>query len=160
MVAEIANGPFHRLCRTRPAVNTRSGLLMAAMLTLVGAEAVVADPTRDAILDAYARQATSEPAGFEGFSAASGERLYLGPHAGGNPQTPACAACHGPDPRSPGRHVRTGRPIAPMAVSADPRRFTDAADVDKRFARDCPNVLGRPCTAAEKGDFITFLAGR
>lgn len=142
-------------------MRTRSRLMLAAVASFVGAAAAVAaDPARDAILAAYARQATNETAGFAGFSAARGERLYLGPHAGGNPQTPACAACHGPDPRSPGRHVRTGRPIAPMAVSADPRRFTDAADVDKRFARDCPNVLGRPCTAAEKGDFITFLAGR
>jgi hypothetical protein len=139
----------------------RRTLLLAALIPLAGAAAAVAaDPARDAILDTYAREATNETAGFAGFSAARGERLYLGPHAGGDPQTPACAACHGLDPRSLGRHVRTGRPIAPMAVSANPQRFTDAADVEKRFGRDCPNVLGRPCTAEEKGDFITFLAGR
>jgi cytochrome c peroxidase len=140
-------------------MKTPRRLLLAAVMTLVSATGVAADPARDAILDAYARQAMNDPAGFEGFSAARGERLYLGPHAGSNPQTPACAACHGPDPRTPGRHVKTGRPIEPMAVSVNPRRFTDAADVEKRFARDCPNVLGRPCTAEEKGDFITFLAG-
>jgi len=135
--------------------------MLAAAAILVGAAAAVAaDPARDAILGAYARQAVNETPGFTGFSATRGERLYLGPHAGGNPQAPACAACHGPDPRSAGRHVRTGRPISPMAVSAEPLRFTDGADVEKRFARDCPNVLGRPCTAEEKGDFITFLAGR
>jgi mono/diheme cytochrome c family protein len=135
-------------------------MMLAGVATLVVTGAIAADPARDAILAAYAREATNRTAGFEGFSRARGERLYLGPHAGGNPETPACAACHGPDPRSPGRHVRTGRTIAPMAVSADPGRFTDAADIEKRFARDCPNVLGRPCTAEEKGDFITFLAGR
>jgi hypothetical protein len=47
-----------------------------------------------------------------------------------------------------------------MAVSANAARFTDARDVEKRFSRDCKNVLGRACTAAEKGDFITFLASR
>jgi len=138
----------------------RKALLLASVMTVVSATGVAADPARDAILGAYARQAASERGGFEGFSAARGERLYLGPHTGGNPQTPACATCHGPDPRAPGRHVKTGRPIEPMAVSANPRRFTDAADVEKRFARDCPNVLGRPCSAEEKGDFITFLTGR
>lgn len=60
----------------------------------------------------------------------------------------------------PGRNVKSGRPIEPMAVSVEPSRFTDAADVERRFRRDCQNVLGRPCTAQEKGDFITFLSGR
>jgi hypothetical protein len=47
-----------------------------------------------------------------------------------------------------------------MAVSTNPVRFTDAKDVEKRFGRDCKNVLGRACTAREKGDFITFLASQ
>jgi hypothetical protein len=29
--------------------------------------------------------------------------------------------------------------------------------VEKRFDCDCPNVLGRACTAEKKGDFITYL---
>ena len=44
-----------------------------------------------------------------------------------------------------------------MAVSSNPGRFTDPVQVEKRFDRDCPNVLGRACTAEEKGDFITYL---
>ncbi|MFZ1415811.1 MAG: DUF1924 domain-containing protein [Defluviicoccus sp.] len=138
----------------------RSALLVAAVLLSVATAAVAADPAWQAILDAYARQAKAETPGFDGFSATRGERLYQGPHTGGSIETPACAACHTADPRAPGRHVRTGRAIEPMAVSVNPRRFTDAADVEKRFARDCPNVLGRPCTAEEKGNFITFLSGR
>ena len=47
-----------------------------------------------------------------------------------------------------------------MALSANPARFTDPAEVEKRFSRDCPNVLGRACTAEEKGDYITFLSGQ
>jgi hypothetical protein len=47
-----------------------------------------------------------------------------------------------------------------MAVSSNPARFTDPAQVEKRFDRDCPNVLGRVCTAEEKGDFITYLKGQ
>ena len=138
----------------------RHSLLLAITVIVFGMAAVAAEPARDAILAAYARQARIENPAFDGFSAARGARLYLGPHTGGNVETPACAACHTADPRAPGRHARTGRAIEAMAVSVNPRRFTDAADVEKRFTRDCPNVLGRPCTAQEKGDFITFLIGR
>lgn len=119
------------------------------------------DPRRGAILSAYAAAAQAADPAFQGFSAARGEALYQGPHAGGdNPEIRACAACHTPDPRRPGQHVRTGRAIEPMAPSANPARFTDAAEVEKRFARDCKSVLGRACTPLEKGDFVTFLAGR
>ncbi len=44
-----------------------------------------------------------------------------------------------------------------MAVSRSPERFTDPDKVAKWFARNCDTVLGRPCTAREKGDFITFM---
>jgi hypothetical protein len=139
---------------------SRTIVIAAGVLVSLVAAAVAADPARDAILEAYARQAKQENSAFQGFSAARGERLYRGPHSGGNPETPACASCHTADPRAPGRHVKTGRTIEPMEVSAYPARFTDAADVEKRFVRDCPNVIGRACTAEEKGDFITFLSGR
>ena len=135
-------------------------VLLAIGLIAVGMAAVAAEPARNAIVAAYSQLARSEDSAFKGFSTARGERLYLGPHTGGNTETPACATCHTADPRAPGRHVKTGRAIEPIAVSVNPRRFTDAADVEKRFARDCPNVLGRPCTAAEKGDFLTFLINR
>lgn len=143
-----------------PKPGTGIAAILAAGLICLSGAALAGDPARDAILDAYARQAKAEVPGFDGFSAVRGEQLYQGSHSGGNPQTPACASCHTADPRMSGRHVNTGRPIKPMAVSVEPRRFTDAADVEKRFGRDCPNVLGRPCTAQEKGDFITFLSGR
>ena len=136
---------------------TAGSVLLAATAALA---AGTGDPARDAILAAYAAAAVAEDPAFAGFSAQRGEALYLGPHMGGRGEANACAACHTADPRQPGRHVKTGRAIAPMAVSTNPARFTDARDVEKRFARDCPNVLGRPCSAAEKGDFITFLAGR
>ena len=134
----------------------------ATALTLVAAAAAVlaagtGDPRRDAILAGYAAEAKAADPGFAGFSAERGRALYTGPHQGGSGEANACAACHTPDPRRPGQHVKTGRSIEPMAVSANPARFTDAADVEKRFRRDCKNVLGRACTPTEKGDFITFL---
>lgn len=134
-----------------------AGAAAALLLTAGTALPVRADPARDAILTAYAAEARQEDSGFTGFDAARGRALYQGPHTGGKAETPACATCHTPDPTRAGQHQKTGRTIEPMAVTANPARFTNAADVEKRFSRDCPAVLGRACTAREKGDFITYL---
>lgn len=134
--------------------------ILGAAIALAPALAVAGDAARDAILQGYAEQAAAADPGFSGFSAERGARLYAGPHQGGNPDTNACAACHTADPTAEGRHRKTGRAIQPMAVSINPERFTDPDEVEKQFGRDCNNVLGRPCTAQEKGDFITFLTGR
>lgn len=142
-------------------MNTYSKLLLiGGAIALVPVLAVAGDAARDAILQGYATQAAVEDPGFSGFSAEGGQSLYFGPHQGGNPETNACAACHTGDPAAEGRHRKTGRAIEPMAVSVNPKRFTDPDEVEKQFGRDCNNVLGRPCTAREKGDFITFLTGR
>lgn len=138
-------------------------LLTIAALTLVATASLAAgtgDPRRDAILAGYAAEAAAADSGFAGLSAERGRALYLGPHAGGTGEANACAACHTPDPRRAGQHVKTGRSIEPMAVSVNPSRLTDAAEVEKRFRRDCKSVLGRACTPREKGDFVTFLASR
>ena len=81
----------------------RLPLIAGAGLVALTASAIAGDPARDAILEAYAQQARGESPAFDGFSAVRGEQLYRDPHNGGNPQTPACAACHTADPRAPGR---------------------------------------------------------
>jgi cytochrome b len=128
-------------------------LSLLALLALGSAQAIAADPAREAILADYARQANAA------FSAQRGEALYLSRNTA-SPDFAACATCHTPDPTQPGRHAKTGRAIQPMAVSANPKRFTDAAKVEERFGRDCQTVLGRACTAIEKGDYITFLSSK
>ena len=74
----------------------------------------------------------------------------------GKPDTPSCTTCHTSDPRKEGR-TRVGKAIAPMALSRTPDRFSNPAKVAKWFERNCASVLGRPCTAQEKGDFLTFM---
>jgi hypothetical protein len=106
-------------------------------------------------LEAAAKQA--DP-GFVGFSAARGRTLFTTEWGLGKPDTPACTTCHGPDPRAPGQ-TRAGKPIDPMALSASPGRFSDPDEVEKWFGRNCRGVLGRECTALEKGDFITCMSG-
>lgn len=68
-----------------------------------------------------------------------------------------CATCHGERPTQPGRHAATGRPIAALAPAVEPQRFTDAAKTEKWFRRNCNDVVGRACTAAEKADVLAWL---
>mgnify|MGYP000380230261 CR=1 FL=1 len=47
--------------------------------------------------------------------------------------------------------------FAPLAPAAHAERFTRADKVDKWFKRNCNDVLGRACTAQEKGDVLAYL---
>jgi hypothetical protein len=98
-------------------------------------------------------EARTGGAGFSGFSAQRGERFFKAAHGGDW----SCASCHTGNPLAPGKHAKTGKTIAPLAPGANPQRFTDAATVDKWFRRNCNDVLGRACTAQEKGDVLLYL---
>jgi hypothetical protein len=91
--------------------------------------------------------------------AAAGKAFFLGTHTGGRADTPSCTTCHTKDVRNPGQ-LRTGKVIKPMASSMDPARFTDLAKVEKWLGRNCKNVLGRDCTAAEKANVIAWLSSQ
>jgi hypothetical protein len=132
-------------------------ILMTAAVLGAAAVAVAQPAARDQILAEYLALAKQADASFGSFDANRGGALFRTSHAGGDAATPACTSCHGADPRSVGENVKTGKPIEPMAVSANPKRYTDQADVEKWFRRNCKQVLGRECTPAEKGDFITFM---
>lgn len=71
----------------------------------------------------------------------------------------SCTACHTDNPRNPGRHAVTGKAIQPLSPAVNPERFSDPAKVEKWFKRNCKEVVGRACTAAEKADFIQFVIG-
>ena len=105
-----------------------------------------------AVLETYRASAKLEDTAFKDFSAMRGEALYRAKTG-----DMACASCHGGSPKDHGKHATTGKDILPMAPSANPERFTDAAKVEKWFRRNCNDVLKRACTANEKGDFITYL---
>jgi len=127
--------------------------LFAALLPL-GAFANLAQA---ALIDDYIAAARAEDPKFAGFSAERGQQFFV-TRQGSRVGTEACAACHTRDPRAMGAHSRTGKTIQPMAPVANPERLTDKAKVEKWFKRNCNDVLGRACTAREKGDFITYLA--
>ncbi len=118
-----------------------------------------ADPARDAILATLTADAKKADPSFGGFSAERGQAFFAAKHTGGKPDTPSCTSCHSQDPTAAGE-TRAGKRIEPMAVSKNPTRFTKVDEVNKWFGRNCNSVLGRECTAVEKGDFITYLSGK
>ncbi|MGP1679393.1 MAG: DUF1924 domain-containing protein [Burkholderiales bacterium] len=128
-----------------------AAVLLAGALGLAGLTAAAATPAEiQKNLEAEARAGTP---GFSGFSAERGQRFFGATH--GNDWS--CTSCHTAAPAKQGKHVKTGKQIAPMAPAANPQRFTDAAKVEKWFKRNCNDVLGRVCTAAEKGDVLAYL---
>ncbi len=128
------------------------GVLLASLACASGASGQSHEP----VLDAYASEAKAADPAFNGFSAQRGEHLFRTHFATGKPETPSCTACHTSDPKKMGQ-TRAGKDIEPMAASVTPKRYTDQAKTEKWFGRNCNNVLGRECTATEKGDFITFM---
>lgn len=132
--------------------NLTSLVLATALALAAGLAAAQANPARDAIIAGYAAAAGGA------LDATRGEALFLATHSGGKADTPSCTTCHTANMTVPGQ-TRAGKEIAPMAVSVVSDRFTDAEKVEKWFGRNCNSVLGRDCSAQEKGDVLTWLAG-
>ena len=70
-----------------------------------------------------------------------------------------CASCHTTNLSQAGSHLRTGKIIEPMAVSANALRFNDPEKIEKWFLRNCKWTLGRECSVQEKGDFLSYFQG-
>jgi hypothetical protein len=133
---------------------------IAAVVALAGVlagSALSADPRRDAILAEFLAQARKDEAGFTRFVAERGAAFYRATPPGG--KQASCTSCHGNSPLDKGK-TRAGKDIDPMAVSKSPARYTARDTVEKWFTRNCQDVLGRACTAKEKGDFITYMMGQ
>ncbi|MCW8916672.1 MAG: DUF1924 domain-containing protein [Magnetovibrio sp.] len=135
------------MASTRPVLITS----LAAILMMVSLNTPAQADSRADIINYFAAQATG-PA-----NPAKGAKLYSQAFNNGKPDTPSCTTCHGKTPKQEGQ-TRTGKTIAPMAVSQTPDRFTDLKKVNKWFGRNCKSVIGRECTAQEKVDFLTYLS--
>ncbi len=131
--------------------NFRKLALVGALAALAGWPAAAGDTSARQLIAQFAAQAHTQP------SVARGKALFMGRHTGGKPETPSCTTCHTQNLRATG-HTRAGKAIEPMALSANPSRFTDSAKVAKWFRRNCKSVLGRECTAGEKADILAWLS--
>lgn len=90
-----------------------------------------------------------------GFSPSAGRGAQFFRQVGGKDWS--CATCHTDNPAAPGKHATTGKTIEPLAPAANGQRFTRSDKVEKWFKRNCNDVVGRACTAAEKSDLLAYL---
>jgi hypothetical protein len=112
--------------------------------------------TPQQILQRYANEASGQQPGFSP-SAKRGEALFHQRFAISE-KMPRCSSCHTEQPANTGQHVATGKAIRPLAVAANPERFSDQAKVEKWFGRNCKEVVGRACTPGEKADFVAYMS--
>jgi cytochrome c peroxidase len=124
-------------------------IFVASAMAMAGA-AQAAQPGE--LLAGYQADARRADAAFAA-SAQRGERLFNARHG----SEWSCSSCHGSPPTSQGKHVKTGKAIAPLAPAANAERFTNAGKAEKWFRRNCNDVLGRACTASEKADVLAYL---
>lgn len=127
------------------------GLMAGVLAALAAGTSLAATPAGE--LARFEAEAKAAAPAFGGFSAQRGEAFFKATHG----KEWSCATCHTAKPSDAGKHAVTGRRIAPLAPSANAERFSDSANVDKWFRRNCNDVVGRPCTALEKGDVLQFL---
>ncbi len=126
---------------------------IALFLAGLAGAATAASPAQ--VRDAYAAAAAGQNPAFKP-SAERGAAFFRQRFAVSE-TLPACTSCHTGQPGNVGRHAVTGKAIRPLAVAANAERLSDPAKVEKWFGRNCKEVVGRACSAAEKADFVQFL---
>jgi hypothetical protein len=109
--------------------NTALFTILALTLSLSFSGASIAGPREDQLAQYASLAKTANPA-FSGFSAERGKFLHHQTFTGGKPDTATCTSCHGKAPRAAGRTL---------------------------FRRNCNEVIGRECSAQEKGDWLSFM---
>lgn len=128
---------------------------IAALIVGVCAVFSQTPASADAVADALANYAAQ---GAGPFDAKTGERRWSDNFTDAETgQSVNCASCHRTDLRLTGQHIRTRKPIEPLAPAANPRRLTDIKKIETWFLRNCKGTWGRECTAQEKGDFLVFI---
>ena len=106
----------------------------------------------DTLLQTYASQGVTE------VDAEQGKHLWQKTfQSNGEYSERRCASCHTEDLTAPGKHIKTGKLIEPMAPSVNPQRLTDNKKIEKWFKRNCKWTMGRECTVQEKADFLLYL---
>ncbi|MFO1319604.1 MAG: DUF1924 domain-containing protein [Burkholderiales bacterium] len=154
--------------------------MRAVLFLCLGLTALAArGQSPEALLSMYHEVAVKSQTDFSGFSVERGREFYRTVRHGPNGEH-ACASCHGIDPTraveghsgdiraecpachlsrpgATGRRPAIRREIRPLAPAADPVRFTDPDHTELWFDVNCFYVLGRGCTALEKGDVLAYL---
>jgi len=131
-------------------------LVVAFGVASFGAHAESSTTSAQKLADKYASIAKNIDPAYAGLSADAGKAFFTRELTIRGKQV-ACASCHTTNPAGPGKHMVTGKPIKPLAPSANAERFSNVDKVEKNFEKHCLDILGRDCTAAEKGNYIAYM---
>jgi cytochrome c peroxidase len=101
-------------------------------------------------------QAKKQEGGFTGFDAERGKKIFFEEHQNEKTGKISCVTCHTSDLKRNGKTL-VGKPIDPLAPSANRKRLTDVKEVEKWLLRNFKQVYGREGTAREKGDVLVFI---
>lgn len=127
-------------------------LALSAMLQAQGF-----NPAMQEYINTLASQAKQENPNFKGFDAKRGEQIFVTKNKGKNDEMISCQSCHGSNLKQGYTNAFTGKPISPLAPSANPTRLTDVKEVKKWLKRNFKDVFLREGTATEKGDVLYYL---
>ena len=130
-------------------------LILAALVFNFGFSAVVDD-----YLNSLKQEVLKENPSFKTFDASRGEEIFTSKHIGKKGKEIACTSCHGIDLSKSSENFFTGKVIEPLSPKANPKRFTDRAEIEKWLKRNFNDVYNREGTALEKGDVVTYILSK
>ena len=130
-------------------------LIVTALVFNLGFCAVVDD-----YLDSLKQEALKENSSFKGFDYKRGEEIFLSKHVGKKGELISCASCHGTDLNKASENHFTGKTIDALSPKANPKRFTERAEIEKWLKRNFNDVYNREGTALEKGDVVTYIINK
>ena len=116
--------------------------------------------TVDEFLDSLKQEVLKENSSFKGFDYKRGEEIFLSKHVGKKGELISCASCHGTDLNKASENHFTGKTIDALSPKANPKRFTDRAEIEKWLKRNFNDVYNREGTALEKGDVVTYIINK
>ena len=129
---------------------------LVILLSITPLAAIADVETAQKLADKYAAIAKHIDPQSPGLSAEEGQAFYTRELTIKGKQV-SCASCHTADPADSGKHIVTGKPIRPLSPVTNDKRFGSIEKVEKNFTKHCNDIIGRDCTAQEKGNFITYL---
>ena len=132
-------------------------IALAALLSFAAfsAQADVANAVKlQTKYKAFAKTANPE---YSSTSAVDGKFFYNRKIKGADGKETSCSSCHTQNPADEGKHIVTGKKIAPLSPNVNHKRFSDIDKVEENFTKHCNEVIGADCTAAEKANYIAYL---
>ena len=130
-------------------------LLLTALLLNLSFASVVDD-----YLNSLKQEVLKENPNFTSFDATRGEKIFTSNHIGKKSKEISCTTCHTTNLNNSGENFFTGKVIEPLSPKANPKRFTELAEIEKWIKRNFNDVYNREGTALEKGDVTTYIINK